>query len=218
MLMVPYEPAEAELRVANSRFIARLAPAATVEEAKDFIASVRRAHADATHNVPAFIIGGGNTVTEFCSDDGEPAGTSGRPLLATLKGSGLGNVVVVVTRYFGGTLLGTGGLVKAYTEAGKAVLAKTRRAVVVPTHRLALELPYHLYERTTQLLGAAGGSVVGETFAEEVRLDVDLSVEAYASFAVAMAELSGGRVSPLIESTRLAARMVEEKAEESRSQ
>ncbi len=208
MLEVPYEPAEAEIRVANSRFIAHLSPAASVEEAKAFIASIRKARADATHNVPAFIIGGGATVTEFCSDDGEPSGTSGRPLLATLKGSGLGDVAVVVTRYFGGTLLGTGGLVKAYTEAGKAVLAKTRRAVVVPTHRLSLRLPYHLYERARLCIEEAGGRVVEEAFTEDVRLSVDMAVGAFESFSARLAELSAGQVVPVVESTRQSARLV----------
>lgn len=209
MLMVPYESAEAEIRVANSRFVARLSPAATVEEAKAFIASVRQAYADATHNVPAFVIGGGATVTEFCSDDGEPSGTSGRPLLATLKGSGLGDVAVVVTRYFGGTLLGTGGLVKAYTEAGKAVLARTRRAVLVPTHRLSFRLPYHLYERARLCIEEAGGNVAEEAFAEDVRLVVDMAVGAFDAFSARLAELSAGQVVPVIESMRLAARLAE---------
>ena len=97
----------------NSRFIATLAPVFSPEEARTFIAHIKKEFADASHNVPAYIIGGGNTVTEFCSDDGEPSGTSGKPALAVLRGSGLGDVAVVITRYFGGTLLGTGGLVKA---------------------------------------------------------------------------------------------------------
>ena len=93
-----------------------------------FIARIKKEFADASHNVPAYIIGGGNTVTEFCSDDGEPNGTSGKPALAVLRGSGLGDVAVVVTRYFGGTLLGTGGLVKAYTEATQLVVQAVPRA------------------------------------------------------------------------------------------
>ena len=116
----------------NSRFIATISPADDVEAARAFIHRVRQEFPDASHHVPAFVIGGGNTCTEFCSDDGEPSGTSGRPLLAVLKGSGLGNVAVVVSRYFGGTLLGTGGLVKAYSEAGKAVVAAVGRAALVP--------------------------------------------------------------------------------------
>ncbi len=111
--------------MSNSRFIAHLAPAASVEEAKAFIDQIRAEYADATHNVPAYVIGYGASVTAHCNDDGEPAGTAGRPILAVLQGSGLGDVVLVVTRYFGGTKLGTGGLVRAYTEAAQAVLAVT---------------------------------------------------------------------------------------------
>ncbi|HPB66987.1 MAG TPA: YigZ family protein, partial [Spirochaetales bacterium] len=175
MLIVPYGLARVELTVVNSRFIASLAPADSVEAARAYIAGIRAEFPDATHNVPAFIIGGGNAVTEFCSDDGEPSGTSGRPLLAALKGSGLGNAVVVVTRYFGGTLLGTGGLVKAYSEAGKAVLAVARRAELVETRRLVFEAPYHLFERVRSLAEASRATIVAEDFSESVALELDVA-------------------------------------------
>src|SRR5215216_5950308 len=120
---VPLDEIRRELVVVNSRFIATLAPVSTIDAARAFLSRIRKEFGDASHNVPAYIIGGGNTVTEYFSDDGEPSGTAGRPALAVLRGSGLGDVVVVVTRYFGGTLLGTGGLVRAYGAAVKAVLA-----------------------------------------------------------------------------------------------
>ena len=110
--LLPAEEVRRELTVSNSRFIATLAPVSSVNEAKAFVARIRKEFADASHNVPAYIIGGGNSITEYCSDDGEPSGTAGRPALAVLRGSGLGDVAVVVTRYFGGTLLGKGGLVQ----------------------------------------------------------------------------------------------------------
>jgi len=122
----PYSVPLSEIRrehvVVNSRFIATLAPAFSIEEAQIFIARIKKEFADASHNVPAYIIGGGNTVAEFCSDDREPAGTAGKPALAVLRGSGLGDAALVITRYFGGTLLGTGGLVKAYTESAQLVV------------------------------------------------------------------------------------------------
>src|SRR4030095_2751575 len=120
--LIPLNESRREHVAVNSRFIATLTPAFSVEGARAFIARIKKEFADATHNVPAYIIGGRNTRTEFCSDDGEPSGTSGKPALTVLRGSGLGDVAVVVTRYFGGTLLGTGGLVTAYTESTQMVV------------------------------------------------------------------------------------------------
>lgn len=209
MLVVPYEPARAEVVVSNSRFIASLSPADSVAAARGYLAAIRQEFPDATHHVPAFIIGGGNSVTEFCSDDGEPSGTSGRPLLATLKGSGLGNVVVVVTRYFGGSLLGTGGLVKAYTEAGRAVLANTRRAKLVETVRARFSVPYHLFDRARIASADAGATIVSEDFAEDVSLVVDVASAAWDDFTARISELSAGAVRPEAEATTMAARLVQ---------
>jgi uncharacterized YigZ family protein len=208
MLIVPLEPVRAETVVVNSRFIASLSPASSVEEARAFIAAIRAEFPDATHNVPAFIVGGGRSVTEFCSDDGEPSGTSGRPLLAVLKGSGLGDLAVVVTRYFGGTLLGTGGLVKAYGEAGKLVLAKARRAALVETDRLEFELPYQLFDRLRLMVAGLGASVVEEKFEEVVRLAVEVASCDRASFEEGLRELSSGGVSARLAGTRMARRPI----------
>lgn len=204
MLIVPFGPARAEIVVVNSRFIASIEPAQSAEEARAFIARIRAEFPDATHHVPAFIIGGGNTTTEYCSDDGEPAGTSGRPLLAVLKGSGLGDVAAVVTRYFGGTLLGTGGLVKAYTEAGKAVLALTRRASLVETGRFEFDLPYPLFDRLKMLAEELGARIVEQRFEEAVRLAVELPLVDREAFESRVVGLSSGAVRPLLVSRRLA--------------
>ncbi|MFN2242462.1 MAG: IMPACT family protein, partial [Anaerolineae bacterium] len=111
---IPARETRTEIQVLNSRFIATAAPVFSVEEAKAFVTRIRDEFADATHNVPAYLVGYGASVVAHCTDDGEPSGTAGRPALAVLRGSGLGDVAVVVTRYFGGTKLGTGGLVRAY--------------------------------------------------------------------------------------------------------
>ena len=139
--LIPANEIQRELMVLNSRFIATLTPVFSVEEARAFINRVRVKFGDATHNVPAYIIGGGNSIIENCSDDGEPFGTAGRPALAVLRGSGLGDVAVVVTRYFGGTLLGTGGLVRAYTEATHLVVRDVSRARKMHIHIAMLVLP-----------------------------------------------------------------------------
>ncbi len=191
---VPLGPARAETTVLNSRFIASLDYVETIEEARNFIASIRNEFTDATHNVPAFIVGGGNSSTEFCSDDGEPSGTSGRPLLAVLHGSGLGNVAVVVTRYFGGTLLGTGGLVKAYSEAGRQVLERTKRAMLAELNTMRIELPYALFDVFKISLPLLKASIVNAEFAEKISLDVDVPSEEVDHFMAKLADLSSGGV------------------------
>lgn len=112
------ERATAEIIEKKSRFIANVLPVDTEEEAVSFISSIKKQYYDARHNCFAYIIGKDIPIIRF-SDDGEPSGTAGKPILDVLQGEGLENVVVVVTRYFGGTLLGTGGLVRAYGKAAK---------------------------------------------------------------------------------------------------
>ena len=115
----------------KSRFIATLRPVSSEEEAGAFINEMKKKYWDARHNCSAYVIGKRSEITR-CSDDGEPSGTAGRPMLEVLTGSGITNIAAVVTRYFGGTLLGTGGLVRAYTQAVKEALNNSRTGSVVP--------------------------------------------------------------------------------------
>ena len=201
MLIVPLGPLRDEIAIVNSRFIASLSPVESAEEARGFIVRIREEFPDATHNVPAFIIGGGNSTTEYCSDDGEPSGTSGRPLLAVLKGSGMGNIAVVVTRYFGGTLLGTGGLVRAYTAAGRLVVERVRRAAMVEMGRFEVDLPYALFDRFRIVSAESEADIVGESFAEVVHLAVEVPLERARFFRVEARgrELRLGRRPPRFE-------------------
>lgn len=191
---IPLKEIRREHVVVNSRFIATLAPVFSVEEARAFIARIKKEFADASHNVPAYIIGGGNTVTEFCSDDGEPSGTSGKPALAVLRGSGLGDVAVVVTRYFGGTLLGTGGLVKAYTESTQLVVTAVERGRRVPVQVGMVALPYSLLERVRLMVSRNGGEVLDEDFAGDVTLTLQFPVEMLGGFQAELRELSAGKL------------------------
>ena len=192
--LLPAEEIRRELTVSNSHFIATLAPISSVDEARAFIARIRQEFADATHNAPAYIVGGGNSVTEYCSDDGEPSGTAGRPALAVLRGSGLGDVAVVVTRYFGGTLLGKGGLVRAYTEATKLVVGTVSRAQRIPVHLVLLALPYPLLERVRLLVTRNHGQIIDEEFAADVTMTLQFPVEELDAFQEALRELSAGNL------------------------
>lgn len=192
-MVVPAAPARTEIRVLNSRFLASIAPTPSVESARAFIASVRAEMPDANHHVYAYIIGHGATTTLGMSDDGEPPGTAGRPTLAVLRGSGLGDVALVVTRYFGGTLLGTGGLVHAYGDAAKAVLAVVQREEKIERRALTVMLPYSAYEPARRLVAAHAGSILAEEFAADVTIEVLLPLAQVARFSKQLEEITAGQ-------------------------
>ncbi|MFL7794254.1 MAG: YigZ family protein [Anaerolineae bacterium] len=189
---IPAKETRVELIVVNSRFIATAAPVFTVEEAKAFVARVKTEFADATHNVPVYLVGHGASVTAHCSDDGEPSGTAGRPALAVLQGSGLGDVAVVVTRYFGGTKLGTGGLVRAYGDAVREVLTVLPRAVKLPTHVVQVVTPYSGFERLRLLIAAHGGEILSEGFEAKVTVRARFVVDRFSAFEKALQEAFNG--------------------------
>lgn len=195
---IPAAETRVELVVVNSRFIATAAPAFSVEAARAFVGRVRAEFADASHNVPAYLIGHGATTIAHCHDDGEPAGTAGRPVLAVVQGSGLGDIAVVVTRYFGGTKLGTGGLVRAYGDAARAVVAALPRAEKVATVTALVEAPYPLLERLRLLVEAHGGLMLAEDFAADITLTIRFRAERFDAFADALRELSRGSVEAVV--------------------
>jgi uncharacterized YigZ family protein len=198
---IPAQTARVEFRVLNSLFIATAAPVFTVEEAKAFVASIRQEFSDASHNVPAYVIGHGASVVAHCHDDGEPSGTAGRPALAVLRGSGLGDVAVVVTRYFGGTKLGTGGLVRAYSDAVRAVLEVLPRAEKVATHTVLVSAPYPLFERVRLTIQAHQGQLLDEEFGADVTITARFAVEHFDRFVSSLRELSHGTLDALIVET-----------------
>lgn len=196
---IPAAETRVELRVSNSRFIATAAYTPSVEEAKTFIARMRAEFADATHNVFAYVVGYGATTTLGMSDDGEPAGTAGKPALAVLRGSGLGDVAVVVTRYFGGTLLGTGGLVHAYGGAVRAVLEELPRAEKIERRRLEATIGYGQYEVVKRLIAAHNGEVLHENFAADVTLTIQFAIDDLPGFRAALIDLTGGQATLVAE-------------------
>lgn len=196
--LIPLEAVKTEILVVNSRFIADLSPVSSVEEARVIVAEVKKSHSSANHHVPAFVIGHGKSIITHCSDDGEPSGTAGRPALAVLQGSGLGNVIVVVTRYFGGTKLGTGGLVKAYGDAVREVLKQVKFAVLLPTTTLMFVTPYRLYDQVVRLIGAQNGLILSTEFLEAITMSVRFKDEAVDDFTRQLNNLSAGQVEPIV--------------------
>jgi uncharacterized YigZ family protein len=191
---VPAQEIRCEFTVSNSHFISTLSPAFSVDEAKAFILRIKAEFPDASHNVPLFLIGHGDSETAHSSDAGEPSGTAGRPALAVLRGSGLGDVAVVVTRYFGGTKLGTGGLVRAYSEAVRLVVDSVPRAEKILTHTIMLVFPYTYLERVRLLVAAQAGTVLDAVFAADVTLTARLAVEKLPAFQASLSDLTKGRV------------------------
>ena len=200
--LVPLTEIRRELVVQNSRFISTLAPAFSIDEARTCMARIKHEFADASHHVPVYMIGGGNTVTEYFSDDGEPGGTAGKPALAVMRGSGLGDAVLVITRYFGGTLLGTGGLVKAYTGSAQLVVNAVGRGRRTPVHEAMIALPYNLLERLRLIVTRHRGEVLGEDFAADVTMTVRLPVEHFEAFQNDLRELSAGKIKAEVIETR----------------
>ncbi len=160
----------AEITEKKSRFIGQAAHVESEEEALSFLEKTRSEHRMARHNVYAYVLREGGRIRY--SDDGEPQKTAGLPVLEAIQHAGLHDVIIVVTRYFGGTLLGTGGLVRAYTLAAKSALDAADSTVMSCCVELTLHIPYTLYEQVLRLAEQAGAKVVESDFAEKVDLKV----------------------------------------------
>lgn len=195
---VPARTTRVETVVVNSRFIATAGRADSVDEAKAFIQAVRDEMPDATHHVYAFKVGYGGSVIEGMSDDGEPSGTSGPPVLAVLRGADVGDIVVVVTRYFGGTKLGTGGLVRAYSGAAKEVLAALPLELKIEKSAVGVTVAYSHYERLRQLLAAHQAEIEDETFAADVTVFARLPADQVEPLAAAVQNLTAGSSAVII--------------------
>ena len=173
---VVYEGGEGEIVEKKSRFIATVRPVETEEEAVAFINEMKKKYWDARHNCSAFVIGSRQEVTR-CSDDGEPAQTSGRPMLDVLLREGITNVAVVVTRYFGGVLLGTGGLVRAYQSATQAGLAASKIIEKRQGKKLIIHTDYNGLGKLQYLFGQQKTAILDTEYAADVVLTILAPVE-----------------------------------------
>lgn len=195
--LIPAERVQTEIVIKKSRFITTAQLATSVPEARGVIAGARAEMPAANHHVYAFRVGFGKSVTEGMSDDGEPTGTSGPPTLAVLRGSGIGDIALVTTRYFGGTKLGTGGLVRAYTESAQEALAILKTELKVEKRVLGLELPYSLYNIVKRLIAVYRGEIQEEEFTAQVMVIVRFAVDDLAAFTEDLQERTSAQVSVL---------------------
>ena len=177
----------------KSRFIATIRKCESEKEAAAFIEEMKKKYWDAKHNCSAFVIGSRGELTR-CSDDGEPSGTAGRPMLEVLMGEGLHNVAAVVTRYFGGVLLGTGGLVRAYTQAVKSGLNNCRIGRMRAGYEVEVTTDYNGIGKILYLLGNMGIEPVSCDYAEKVVLRIYVPVEDLEHLRGEMVEVTSGRV------------------------
>ncbi|MAS34277.1 MAG: YigZ family protein [Anaerolineaceae bacterium] len=195
--LIPTNACTVKYEIAKSRFIATLLYVESVDDVQRELARIRAEMSTASHHVYAFRIGY-DTVTEGMSDDGEPSGTAGPPVLAILRGSKLGDTLIIVTRYFGGTKLGTGGLVRAYSEAARQALAAAKTTEKIEKTQLEMVFSYSLYERIKRLIAEHTGEIDDEQFTEQVRVTATFPTARLAEFQDDLQELTAGQVTPNI--------------------
>lgn len=193
--LIPQQSVRVSQEISRSRFIASLAHAADEMAAQEFIRRKRAEFADASHNCYAFVAGPpGSSARVGCSDDGEPHGTAGRPMLHCLMHSDLGEAAVVVTRYFGGIKLGRGGLVRAYAGSVKQALAQTPTTPKRGWAHLQLRIGYPLLARLEYGLADFEAEVTSKEFSQDVLLAITLPIELRQSFEAFAVNLTAGNV------------------------
>ncbi len=188
------EYAKTEIEIKKSRFLAEAFTVTSQTEARELLRQQKSKFQDATHVVHAFI-SGLNAEVLGCSDDGEPSGTAGRPVLEVLKGRNCTNIMITVTRWFGGTLLGTGGLVKAYGDSAKAVLELCKFEECTPKIQFEFQTPYPLYDQIKIILAQNNTENLTETFTENVSIKGIVPEAQKEKLQKQIFEISNGKIS-----------------------
>ncbi len=189
--LVPAAPASAEIKVKGSRFIASILMVPSKSEAEAEILNFRKKYYNATHNCFAWRI---DENAFRYSDDGEPSGTAGKPIFQVLEGHELNRALCMVTRYYGGTKLGTGGLIRAYSEAAAAAVGQLRLKTLVHTRRLGLAFTYDLENLVRRTLADFEGTIVDSSYAAEINITADIPISKTARFADLLTEKSNALI------------------------
>lgn len=187
-----YRGGQGEIEEKKSRFIANVLPISNEEEALSFLAKMKKQYWDARHNCFAYTIGK-NYELKRCSDDGEPSGTAGRPMLDVLVREGIHDCIVVVTRYFGGTLLGTGGLVRAYQKATQEGLANSIVIEKMSGKQLTITTDYNGVGKLQYLIAQNNITTIDARYTDTVELDVMIPTNHFDAFCAAVTESTNGR-------------------------
>ncbi len=192
---IPAEPFRCEIEVKHSRFITTIESTDTPEAALSFISRIKQEFPAATHNCWAYLIGSpGSTDRIGLSDDGEPHGVAGKPMLTTIQHSHIGDITVVVTRYFGGTKLGKGGMVKAYTLAVKTALEQIKLTEKIDWLELSIQIGYPLLENLERLLPEFEAELIEKQFAEQISITLKLPAENLTTLRTRLTDLSSGQI------------------------
>ena len=198
-MKVIIEPTTAEIVEKKSRFIANVFYVASIEEADEKLAMIKKQYYDAKHNCFAYVIGKNGDIVKS-SDDGEPQGTAGHPMLDILKGNELTNCIAIVTRYFGGTLLGTGGLVRAYSDSLKSAIANAKTSELLNAYKVSFEINYDDYgkiENLVQNLNQLNENNVyplAKTFENVVKLEYLISTNVFDKYKTEIVNITRGKV------------------------
>lgn len=187
------QAASAETRVKNSRFLAEVFPVSSPDEAKAQWRFRKEHYDNGGHIVYAFTVGDRQNISG-CSDDGEPSGTAGKPVLAVLTGSGLTNAMITVARWFGGTKLGTGGLVHAYSDAAKAALEQAEFTELVPMSEISITMPYNLYNQVVSKSVPFEITVLSEEFGADITINISLRSALLDEFTLLLQEIGNGKI------------------------
>ncbi|MCD6581616.1 MAG: YigZ family protein [Desulfuromusa sp.] len=192
---IPAASLRCEIEVKRSRFIATIEATDTTAAALTFISRIKQEFPDASHNCWAYLIGPpGSTDRIGLSDDGEPHGVAGKPMLTTIQHGGIGDIAVVVTRYFGGTKLGKGGMVKAYTQAVKTALEQLKTVEKIDWVELSIKTKYQLLDSIERLLPAFEAELTDKQFAEQICLTLKLPAENLTDLCTRLTDLSSGQI------------------------
>ena len=198
-MKVIIEPTTAEIVERKSRFIANVFYVANLEETEEKLTQIKKKYYDAKHNCFAYVLGV-NAETVKSSDDGEPQGTAGHPMLDILKGNDLTNCIAIVTRYFGGTLLGTGGLVRAYSDSLKAAIANAKTSELLNAYKVSFEINYDDYGKVENLvqnlnqLNENNIYSLAKTFENVVKLEYLISTDVFDKFKTELVNITRGKV------------------------
>lgn len=187
------EPAEHEIKIKASRFIARGFPIENESDGQKILEKIRKNEYSATHHCYAYTIGIDDTKFKY-SDDGEPSGTAGRPIFQTITGRDLKNVIVIVTRYYGGTKLGTGGLVRAYSGAASEMFDKAQLVERLICDSVRFSITFKYYDQLMRIINADKYEIINQDFAEDVRMEIKIRKSKTSDFESRLVELTGGRV------------------------
>ena len=186
---------EHEIIVNRSRFICFLAPCTSTDQAKTIVKALQQQHPNASHYCYAYLSAAADDSRHYgFSDDGEPSGTAGKPILASLQGGGIGEVCAVVVRYFGGTKLGTGGLQRAYGASVREALAFLRSETKIPMVHKGLACQYSQVDTVLHLLTQAGGEVIEQDYSEQITMTLSLPSANLEQFSAALKTASAGQL------------------------